>query len=413
MIDKIKEVPYFNKMSKNIRVYRLLMLLLIISKVLFSQSLQPVLVEYNSIKVGAQRFKKYLPLLKNKRVAVMINQSSVVDNTYLIDTILAKKVNLIKIFSPEHGFRGHRDAGEKFEEGTDDSSGLPIVSLYGKKKKPTAEDLQDIDVLLIDLQDVGIRFYTYISTMSLAMEACAESGVKVVVLDRPNPNGFYVDGPVLKKEYKSFVGMHPVPVVYGMTIGEYALMVNGEGWLKKGIRCDMKVVKMTGYKHNMIVKLKMAPSPNLPNWQSVYLYPSLCFFEGTVISVGRGTDFPFQVYGYPNADFGSFTFTPQSIVGKSKNPKWLGKLCYGQVLTEYAKNYQKNDIGINLSWLISAYKSLPDSVKFFNNYFEKLAGTEQLRKQIIEDKSAKEIRESWKPTLKKFMKTRKKYLLYD
>ncbi|RLD91507.1 MAG: DUF1343 domain-containing protein, partial [Bacteroidetes bacterium] len=301
-----------------------------------AQASVPVLVDYDSIKVGAEQFDEYLPLLKHKRVAVLVNQASIIGNTYLLDVLLAKKVNLVAIFSPEHGFRGSKDAGERFEEGNDSYAGIPLISLYGKKKKPEVADLADVDILLIDLQDVGTRFYTYISTMSLAMEACAENGVRVIILDRPNPNGFYVDGPVLEKKFSSFVGMHPVPVVYGMTIGEYALMVNGEGWLDGDKSCDLRVIKMWGYRHNMIVKLKVAPSPNLPNWESVYLYPSLCFFEGTSVSVGRGTDFPFQVYGFPANTFGNFVFTPRSIPGKSKHPKWLGKVCYGQLLTGFA-----------------------------------------------------------------------------
>jgi len=391
----------------------LLLLFVASCKMLFSQGEPPIVVSYDSIGMGAEQFNHYLPLLTNKRVAVLVNQVSRVGNTHLVDVLLSKKVNLIKIFSPEHGFRGSKDAGEKFEEGKDLASGLPIISLYGKKKKPSAADLKDVDVLLVDLQDVGARFYTYISTMSLAMEACAENGVKVIVLDRPNPNGFYVDGPVLEEEYSSFVGMHPVPVVYGMTIGEYALMVNGENWLGDGNKCDLKVVKMSGYRHNMVVKLKVAPSPNLPNRESVYLYPSLCFFEGTSVSVGRGTDFPFQVYGYPDSSLGSFTFTPRSIPGKSKYPKWQGKRCYGQLLVGYADNYRNNVAGLNLEWLISAYQALGDSITFFNSYFDKLAGTDELRKQIEEGKTQQEIRESWQRALKEFMKVREKYLLYE
>ena len=377
-----------------------------------SQNTKPVLVDYKSITTGAQQLNRYLPLLNNKRVAVLVNQASRVGNTSLIDTLLSMKVNLVKIFSPEHGFKISKDAGEKFGAEKEISSGLSIISLYGEKKKPDADDLQNVDILLIDLQDVGTRFYTYISTMSLAMEACAENGVNVVVLDRPNPNGYFVDGPILEKKYRSFVGMHPVPVVYGMTIGEYALMVNGEGWLKRGVKCNLKVIKLKGYRHNMIVKLNDAPSPNLPDWKSVYLYPSLCFFEGTVISVGRGTELPFQVYGYPDAAFGAFTFTPRSMPGKSKYPKWQGTLCHGKSLVAYANNFKNNTASINLSWLMEAYKTMPDSITFFNHYFEKLAGTHKLREQIIAGKSPNEIRESWKPALEKFMLIRKKYLLY-
>jgi len=412
MIDRATSSLNMDEDVRKLRNLVLIFLFLVSFKVVLPQDVQPVLVDYDSITVGARQFNEYLPLLTNKRVAVLVNQASRIGNSHLVDVLLDKKVNLIKIFSPEHGFRGGKDAGEIFEDGKDISSKLPIISLYGKKKKPSEGDLMDVDIILIDLQDVGARFYTYISTMSLAMNACAENGVRVIVLDRPNPNGFYVDGPVLEKKYKSFVGMHPVPVVYGMTIGEYALMVNGEGWLDSAMTCDLRIIKMTGYRHNMMVKLKVAPSPNLPNWKSIYLYPSLCFFEGTAVSVGRGTNFPFQVYGFPDFAFGDFAFTPRSIPGKSKYPKWQGKLCYGQSLVGYAQNYGNNVAGLNLSWLISAYHSTPDSITFFNSYFEKLAGTGSLRKQIMAGESPEQIRASWQPALEKFKKIREKYLLY-
>jgi len=380
--------------------------------ILPAQNIEPVLTEYNMITPGAARYDKYVPQTENKKTALLVNHASLADGKHIVDVLLAKGVNVVKIFSPEHGFRGGKDAGEQFEEDKDPSSGLPVISLYGKHKKPTTEELKDVDVLIIDLQDVGVRFYTYISTMSLAMEACAENNVKVIVTDRPNPNAFYIDGPVLKKAYSSFVGMHPVPVVYGMTIGEYAEMVNGEGWLKNGEKCDLTVVPMKGYRRNMIVKLQKAPSPNLPDWRSVYLYPSLCFFEGTVVSVGRGTQYPFMVYGHPRLPFADFSFLPQSIPGKSKYPKLEGEVCYGQYLAGYAENYARNPVGINLSWLISSYKYLSPGMKFFNNYFDKLAGTDELRKQITEGKSEQEIRESWKPALDDFLKIRRKYLIY-
>jgi uncharacterized protein YbbC (DUF1343 family) len=332
----------------------------------------------------------------------------------LADFLIEKGVNVKKIFSPEHGYKGNEDAGTHVSDSQDKTSGLSVISLYGSKhKKPTEEDLEGVDVMVIDLQDVGARFYTYISTMSLAMEACAEKDIPVIVLDRPNPNGFYVDGPVLQKEYSSFVGMHPVPVVYGMTIGEYARMVNGEKWLKNGVKCDLTVVPLKNYTHDKIVKLKVAPSPNLPDWQSVYLYPSLCFFEGTIVSVGRGTDYPFQVYGHPDLPYADFSFLPKSIPGKSSNPKLKGEICYGQYLTLYADNYANNPKELNLSWLISSYKHLSKKHKFFNNYFDKLAGTDLLRKQIESGLSEEEIRASWKKDLTKFKKIRKKYILYD
>ncbi len=410
------KLNYSRQQSKTALLKTKIVLLFLIMATIFSrlnaQNNKPFLVEYDSITVGAQRYNLYLPELKNKKAALLVNHASLVGEKHLVDVLLAKEVNLVKIFSPEHGFRGNNDAGETVENGKDALSGLPIVSLYGKHKKPTSDDLQDVDILLVDLQDVGVRFYTYISTMSLSMEACAENKVKIIVLDRPNPNGYYVDGPVLKKAFSSFVGMHPVPVVYGMTIGEYAAMVNGEHWLKKGVTANLEVIPMKGYQRNMVVKLKVNPSPNLPNWKSVYLYPSLCFFEGTVVSVGRGTQYPFQVYGHPGFPFGDFSFLPQSIPGKSKHPKLQGKVCYGQYLAGYADNLQNNPAGIHLVWLISSYKYLFDKTEFFNNYFDKLAGTDELRKQIIEGLSQEEIKASWQPGLKEFLKVREKYLIY-
>ncbi len=372
-----------------------------------------VLVDYDQVTPGAARFKVYMPMLKDKKVGILVNHASLVGNQPLAEFLLQKGVNVVKIFSPEHGYQGNTDAGSHVSESQDGVSGLQIISLYeSKHKKPTAKDLEGVDILLIDLQDVGARFYTYISTMSLAMEACAENDIPVVVLDRPNPNGFYVDGPVLKEKFKSFVGMHPVPVVYGMTIGEYAQMVNGEKWLKNRVECDLTVVPMKKYTHNMIVKLAVAPSPNLPGWRSVYLYPSLCFFEGTIVSVGRGTDYPFEVYGHPDLPFADFSFLPKSIPGKSSNPKLKGEVCYGQYLAFYADNYQNNPKQLNLSWLLSSYKYLSKNHQFFNNYFDKLAGTDSLRKQIEAGYNESQIRESWEKDLKTFKKIRKKYLIY-
>ena len=394
------------------RIISLLTLLIVFMSAANAQEHKLILVDYDSISVGAQQFEQYIPGLKSKRVALLVNHSSMVGSQHIVDLLSSKKINLVKIFSPEHGFRGEKDAGEKFEGDKDATSGLPIISLYGKHKKPTSDDLKEVDVLIIDLQDVGVRFYTYISTMSLAMESCAENHVKVIVLDRPNPNGYYIDGPVLKNAFRSFVGMHPVPIVYGMTIGEYAQMVNGENWLKDDAKCELEVIPMQGYSRNMIVRLKVAPSPNLPNWKSVYLYPSLCFFEGTVVSVGRGTQYPFQVYGHPDLPFGDFSFLPQSIPGKSKYPKLEGVVCYGQYLSGYAGNFKNNPMKINLTWLISSYQYLSSKTVFFNNYFDKLAGTDALRKQIIAGKSQQEIRESWQQGLKQFKKIREKYLLY-
>ena len=358
---------------------------------------------------AAMQLDDYLPLLDGKSVGVVGNQTSIVGQTHLVDTLLTLGVDIRKIYTPEHGFRGTADAGAKVNSGKDDKTGLPIVSLYGKNKKPTAEMLQGIDVILFDLQDVGVRFYTYISTMSYVMEAAAENGIPVIVLDRPNPNGFYVDGPILKPENKSFVGMHPVPVVYGMTIGEYAKMVNGEGWLKGGIVCDLTVIPINNYNRNAIYELPVRPSPNLPNWESVYLYPTLCFFEGTIVSVGRGTELPFQVYGHPNMR-GSYTFTPQSTSGASK-PLHEGQRCRGENLVDYAHYYEVNNKRLQIEWVIEAYQQLKDT-GFFNSYFVKLSGDQQMQHDIENGKSADDIRASWNDSLEAFKAIRAKYLMY-
>jgi uncharacterized protein YbbC (DUF1343 family) len=358
---------------------------------------------------AAMQMDDYLTLLQGKRVGVVGNQTSIVGERHLVDTLLSLGIDIRKIYTPEHGFRGTADAGAKVNSGKDEKTGIAIASLYGKNKKPTPEMLQGIDIILFDLQDVGVRFYTYISTMSYVMEAAAENGIPVVVLDRPNPNGFYVDGPVLKAENHSFVGMHQVPVVYGMTIGEYALMVNGEGWLKNGIACDLTVIPIKGYIRNAIYELPVKPSPNLPNWESVYLYPTLCFFEGSSVSVGRGTETPFQVYGHPDMR-GSFTFTPQSTSGASK-PLLEGQRCRGENLVEFAHDFPHNENQLHLEWIIDAYQQMKDK-GFFKDYFRLLAGDKQLQRAIENGKSADEIRASWSDDLASFLAIRQKYLLY-
>lgn len=373
---------------------------------------KPQLVDYNAIVSGAQQFEKYGPELKGKVVAVVANKASIVGDKHLVDFLLEKNIRIAKVFSPEHGFRGDKDAGEFVDSNVDSETGIQMVSLYGQHKKPTHSDMENINVVIFDLQDVGVRFYTYISTLTYVMEACAENDVKLIVLDRPNPNGFYVDGPVLEEKYKSFVGMHPVPIVYGMTIGEYAKMVNGELWLYNGLQCDLTVVTLENYSRNMIVKLPIKPSPNLPNWQSIYLYPSLCLFEGTVVSIGRGTDYPFQIYGHPQLIYGSYAFTPYPNDG-SKKPKLQGVNCVGQNLRGYAENYKNNETGINLLWLTESYNTLNNDSTFFINYFEKLAGTDKLRKQIEKGWSEERIKKSWRPGIKEFMTIRKKYLIYN
>ena len=358
---------------------------------------------------AAMQTNDYLPLIEGKRVGIVGNQTSIIGETHLVDSLLSLGIDVRKIYTPEHGFRGTADAGAKVNSSKDEKTGLPIISLFGKTKKPTPEMLQGIDIILFDLQDVGVRFYTYISTMSYVMEAAAENHLPVIVLDRPNPNGFYVDGPVLKPENQSFIGLHQVPVVYGMTIGEYAKMVNGEGWLKGGITCDLTVIPINNYNRNAIYELPVKPSPNLPNWESVYLYPSLCFFEGTIVSVGRGTETPFQVYGHPNMR-GSYTFTPQSTSGASK-PLLEGQRCRGENLVEFAHDYLNNTDQLHLEWLIEAYQQLKDK-SFFNNYFHLLSGDKQMQKDIENGKSADEIRASWSNDLAAFKVVRGKYLLY-
>lgn len=363
------------------------------------------------IIVGAERPGAYLPLLHNYDVAVVANQTSMVYDLHLVDFLVDRDVRVRKVFAPEHGFRGEAGAGEKVTSGTDAKTGLPIVSLYGSNKKPTPEQLADVGVVVFDIQDVGARFYTYISTMTYVMEACAEQGKKMIILDRPNPNGHYIDGPVLKAGYESFVGMHPVPVVHGMTIGEYAQMVNGEGWLKGGIKCDLEVVKVSGWDHSTSYQLPVRPSPNLPTQESIILYPSLCFFEGTTVSVGRGTDLPFQQIGAPWFEEGSITFTPRSM-SSAKYPKYEGEVCRGFDLREFARHYMNGAGELYLFWLQETYQASPDKENFFNNFFDKLAGTDQLRKDIISGLGIQPIREAWQEDLLQFKKIRMKYLLY-
>ncbi|WP_372755614.1 exo-beta-N-acetylmuramidase NamZ domain-containing protein [Labilibaculum sp.] len=364
------------------------------------------------LRCGAERFKEYLPFLQNKRIALVANQSSLVNGEHLLDVLLGKKVQITKLFSPEHGFRGEADAGEKISNETDSKTGLPIVSLYGKHYKPSVRDLKGIDLVLFDIQDVGVRFYTYLSTLHYVMEACAEQGKTFIVLDRPNPNGQYVDGPVLDMKYSSFVGMHPVPVVYGMSIGEYAQMINGEGWLKNKTQCDLRVISCTNWNREDAYVLPVKSSPNLPNQLSLSLYPSLCFFEGTVVSAGRGTDHPFQCYGHPDFTNGNFVFTPRSILGASKYPKFKGMKCVGYDLRKLNVNEFREKKKLDLSFLLTAYGELKSKDVFFNSFFVQLAGTDKLRLQIENHFSEEEIRRSWQNDLQKFSTIRAKYLLY-
>ena len=365
------------------------------------------------ITVAAELTSEYLPLLEGKNVAIVGNQTSVVGHEHLVDTLLSSGVAVKKIFCPEHGFRGDNEAGAKIGNETDRVTGLPIISLYGKTKKPTKEHLSGIDIVVFDIQDVGARFYTYISTLHYVMEACAENSVAIMVLDRPNPNGFYVDGPVLEPEFKSFVGMHPVPVVHGMTIGEYAQMIKGEGWINKAENCQLTVVKMKNYTHDSLYKIPIAPSPNLQTMNAIYLYPSLCCFEGTNVSVGRGTAMPFEIVGSPNFSKHDFYFVPRPIVGASQNPLHNGKTCYGLNLENAGEEIVRSK-QLNISYLITMYK-YSNGKDFFskNNFFNRLMGNDLLMKQIKNGVSEKEIRASWEPKLSQFKSMRQKYLLYD
>ena len=360
---------------------------------------------------GAYRFDRYSGIIKDKSVAIVANQTSMVGKVHLVDTLISQGIKIKTIFSPEHGFRDMADAGEKIENGVDTRTGISLISLYGSHLKPTPDDLKAIDYVIFDIQDVGTRFYTYISTLNYVMEACAENNVKLIILDRPNPNGFYYDGNILDTAYKSFVGMNPVPIVHGMTVGEYARMLNGEGWLKGGIQCVLIVIPCQNYTHSTYYTLPVKPSPNLPNQNSVYLYPSICFFEGTSLSLGRGTPTPFQVYGSPLLPDRGFSFTPQSVPG-AKNPPLLGVKCFGTDLSNALEKGLVPKPQVNLEWLIDAYNSYPEKDKFFTPYFEKLAGGNTIREQIEKGMTADQIRESWKPGLEVYGKIRQKYLIY-
>ncbi|WP_304201438.1 DUF1343 domain-containing protein [Flavobacterium alvei] len=359
------------------------------------------------IKTGADNFEKYLPLLKDKKVGIVTNQTGILTNKmHLVDFLIEKQIAIQTIFAPEHGFRGTADAGEHVIDAKDTKTGLPIVSLYGENRKPKPEQLKGIEIMIFDLQDVGARFYTYISTLHYVMEACAENNIPLIILDRPNPNGGIVDGPILEKEYTSFVGMHPIPILHGMTIGEYAQMINGEKWLKNAAQCQLIVIPCINYNHSMDYSLPVKPSPNLPNDQSINLYASLCLFEGTNVSVGRGTEKQFQIFGSPFLPKSAFSFTPKPNFG-AKEPLYNGQICYGQDLTTHKKVNR-----LELQWLIRSYKMTSDKTKFFNAFFTKLAGTKQLQQQIENGESENKIRKSWKKGLKDFKTKRAKYLIY-
>lgn len=362
--------------------------------------------------VGAEQTNDYLPILKNKRIAVFSNHTGMVGNKHLLDVLLENKINVVAIFSPEHGFRGNADAGEHVSSSVDQKTGVPILSLYdGQLGKPSEDSMHKFDLLIVDIQDVGLRFYTYYASMVRLMDACAEYNRKMLILDRPNPNGHYVDGPILDMKYKSGVGWLPIPVVHGMTLGELALMVNGERWLPASRICDITVIKCKNYTHQTMYQLPIPPSPNLPNMKAVYLYPSICYFEATPVSLGRGTQLPFQVYGHPNMTGYNYSFTPQSTSG-AKNPPQLGRLCHGVNLSELSEEEIRKK-GVDLSYLIDAYRNLNMDDYFFRPFFERLIGTDYVRKMIEQGKDADEIKVMWKEDVEKFKVQRRPYLLYE
>jgi len=383
-----------------------------------------IMEEQNNIEPASWQTEEYLPLLEGKRVAAVVNHTSLIQQTHLVDSLLAMGVNLTTIFAPEHGFRGEAAAGEIVKDSKDVKTGLPIISLYGKNKKPLPGQLDNVDLVIFDIQDVGARFYTYISTMHYVMEACAEQGKQMLVLDRPNPNGYYVDGPVLNMEQQSFVGMHPIPVIHGLTVGELAQMINGEGWLEGGLTCDLQVIKAVNYDHSEYYSLPVRPSPNLPNDQAINLYPSLCLFEGTVISLGRGTPFPFQVIGYPAPSFtepvgvevqavDTISFVPEDIPGVAMNPKHEGELCYGLDLRD-----EERLARFSLGHLMKFHKKAIDlgisnEAFFREDFFDLLAGTTKLREQLISGVDETVIRRSWTDDLNAYKAMRTKYLLYE
>lgn len=365
------------------------------------------------IKPGVANIERCLAIIGERQIAIVANHTSLLEGKHLLDTLLQSGIQrgqIEKMFCPEHGFRGETGAGKFVDDHTDPLTGIPVVSLYGKNKKPSGEQLSGVELVLFDLQDVGVRFFTYISTLHYVMEACAAYGIPLVVLDRPNPNGGYVDGPVLEPEYSSFVGMHPIPVIYGLTIGEMAQMINGEGWLSGGVQCDLTVVPCLNYSHDSSYSMPVRPSPNLGNDHAILLYPSTCFFEGTVISEGRGTTMPFEVYGHPKLP-GDFSFTPQAIPGVADKPKFKGRVCFGEDLRSYYPKEGWNRLF--LEFLLKAYRGFPDKEEFFTPYFEKLAGTSKLREQIEAAWSKEQIRASWHQDIMDYLEKREMYLIYD
>jgi len=372
------------------------------------------------ILTGADQINLYLPYLKGKRVALLANRTSVVGKTHLVDTLKKSGVTIVKVFGPEHGFRGNASAGTQVSDEKDEATGIPIISLYGKKNKPTKEDLADVDIIIYDLQDVGVRFYTNINALSRLMEACHENNKELLILDRPNPNGYLIDGPILDMKYKSGIGMFPLPMAHGLTVGEFAQMANGEGWLTNKVKCKLKVIKVANYSHDLPYTLPVSPSPNLNTEQAVLLYPSTCLFEGTYLNHGRGTYFPFTVLGSPELKgIYDFSYTPTGIKGMAETPLHMNEVCYGLDLRTYDVNILRKSKQVNIQWMIELYNAYPHKEKFFDsrlskemNTIEQLVGAADFRKQITDGKSEKEIRDSWEPGLSEYKKMREKYLLY-
>lgn len=390
-----------HNLSRNFRTFIFYGWLWMVSPVAFSQMM-----------TGAEQISEYLPYISGKKIAVVVNPTSVVKKVHLVDTLSRLGIKIERIFAPEHGFRGDQEAGKKIKNSKDKMTGIPVISLYGKKVKPSAEDLKGIEYVVFDIQDVGVRYYTYLSTLNYVMEACAENQIPLLVLDRPNPNGHYIDGPVLDTAFRSFVGLHPVPVVYGLTIGEYAKMIQGEKWLKNGMNCPLTVMPLYNYSRYDSVYLSIPPSPNLRSMEAIYLYPSLGFFEGTDVSVGRGTSTPFELIGKPDFEQGAITFTPQSIKGVAENPPYLGKECKGYNVKIFGGSYVYNSKKIYMYWLIGFYEKSKNKEQFFNPFFDKLAGTDQLRIMIQSGKPINEIVGSWQKDLDNYSTIRKKYMIY-
>lgn len=394
-------------MKNNFKIFTLSILChFIFNATLFCQNKQ--------LLTGAERISYYYPLLKDKNIGLVVNQTSIIGKVHLVDSLVQLGLKIKKIFAPEHGFRGNADAGEKISDSKDPGTGIPILSIYGSKKAPDKSDLEGIDILVFDIQDVGTRFYTYISTLHYVMLSCSENKVPLMVFDRPNPNGHFVDGPILDLAYQSFVGMHPIPVIHGMTIGEYAQMINGENWLGENKKTNLQIVSCLNYKHSDVYNLPIPPSPNLPNMRSIYLYPSICYFEGTQISLGRGTNKQFQVLGAPDLNVGDFLFTPEPKPG-AMNPPQLGKRCRGIDLSGLDELQIKAKKYIDLSYLIQFYQNYPNKESFFlaGLFFDKLAGSSKLREMIQSGYTEQQIKDTWQPGLNEFKKVRKKYLIYE